>query len=110
MAYECVYTEAPKIATKNMILMIGPSMCGKSSLLRNILLEEEQFENKISKLIYIYSMECENVQILKKKFPKKGTFLKHIPGKIERERERDRQRDRQTDRKTDRLIKRMNFN
>lgn len=43
-------------------------------------MEEEQFEYKVPKLVYIYSMECDNIKKLKKRYGKNGLFLKHIPG------------------------------
>ena len=58
-------------------------MVGKSSLLKEILLEKEQFKMKIEQLVYIYSIEDDNIKRLKKKYAKNGIFLKEIPENIE---------------------------
>ena len=55
-------------------------MVGKSSLLCDILMEKEyQFENDIEQLVYIYTIEDDNIRKLKKKFGRNGCFLKEIP-------------------------------
>ena len=56
------------------------SMVGKSTLLCEILHEKEyQFEYDIEQLVYIYTIEDDNIRKLKKKFSKNGLFLKEIP-------------------------------
>ena len=57
-------------------------MVGKSTLLRQMLMEKEQFENSIDQLVYIYTVDDENIEKLKKKFGKRGLFLKEIPDNL----------------------------
>ena len=58
-------------------------MVGKTSTLCQILLEKEhQFEYPIEQLVYIYTIEDDNIRKLKKKFAKNGCFLKEFPNNL----------------------------
>ena len=54
-------------------------MSGKSTLVKNLCLEDLQFEANLEQLIYVHSQEDENIKAIRKKWGKKVKFLNEIP-------------------------------
>ena len=79
------YTEPPKFKPGTFALLFGQSQSGKSTWLKNVLLEHEcHFETAIKKLVYVYqNKDNENLPILMETFKKIGTFQTDLPLDIE---------------------------
>ena len=81
------YTEPPKFKTGTFALLFGQSQSGKSTWLKNVLLEHKyHFETHIKKLVYVYQhKDNDNLPILMETFKKFGTFRTDLPCNIEDE-------------------------
>ena len=68
-----------QIDTPCLVAIIGPSNCGKSVLIKNMLLSNDVvFKNKISKIYYIYSFWQNNYNILQEQLGDKIMFIEGL--------------------------------
>ena len=59
------------------------SQCGKSTMIRHLLVEDHWGPKGFDQLVYIYKEEDNNVKELMKHFGKNGIFLKEIPNDLD---------------------------
>ena len=79
------FVDPPVIQIGSLVLLFGQSRSGKSTWLTNLLVEHKHhFEHPIKQLVCIYQREdTDTIGVLKEKFAKNGTFVKHIPDDLE---------------------------